>query len=382
MASQLTRRVLRVFLASPSDVGEERTVAERIASDVNKTVGRLLQWQIDLLKWEDKGPAVGRPQSIINPDVDQCDLFVGLLWEHWGHATGTHSSGFEEEFERAKARNQKTGEPQVWLVFKEPRAAKLTDLGPQLSAVLAFREKQIAANEVLFYRVKDTNEWERFLFARLTEHLLDLSLKEQSAQQQRAVTSSPITQSTNSVEVQEQENLLTGSKGQALNQIAQGYQILGRLIEKKHLEFAAGEEDVLKEFEAARLHLLSSTWMSKRYTGETLGTHEINQLYRYRSELQTASAETYRNQRCKSSWKTIWLERSTTTTSLHCSIDSYMLQHRLGKLIGDSLSRKCEGGWPIFRASRKVGILIFPVEVLQSSLLSTFNRRLLTSSGF
>ncbi len=293
MASQLTRRVLRVFLASPSDVGEERNVAERIAADVNKSVGRRLQWQIDLLKWEDKGPGVGRPQSIINPDVDQCDLFVGLLWEHWGHPTGAYSSGFEEEFERAKTRNQKTGEPQIWLVFKEPRADKLTDPGPQLSAVLAFKEKQIAANEVLFYPVKDTNDWQRFLSARLTEHLLDLWLEEQSAQQQRAVTSSPITQSLYSGEAEKPEDLLTGSKGQVLSQIAQGYQVLGKLIEKKQLEFAAGEEDLLKEFEAARLHLLSSTWISKRYTGETLGTHEINQLYRYRTELQTAPAETF-----------------------------------------------------------------------------------------
>jgi len=204
MASHLTRRVLRVFLDSPSDVGEERTITERITGEVNKIVGRRLQWQIDLLKWEDKGPGVGRPQSIINPDVDQCDLFIGLLWEHWGHPTGAYSSGFEEEFERAKARNQKTDGPEIWLVFKEPRADKLTDPGPQLSAVLAFKEKQIVANEVLFYRVKETNEWERFLFGRLTEYVLDVSQSQPSAQQQQAATSSPTAQSAESREAKNQ----------------------------------------------------------------------------------------------------------------------------------------------------------------------------------
>jgi hypothetical protein len=285
MATQLTRRVLRVFLASPGDVREERDVAERVSADLNKIIGRHLQWQIDLHKWEDKSPSMGRPQSIINPDVDQCDLFVGLLWEHWGHPTGIYSSGFEEEFERAKARYQKTGEPQIWLVFKQPRPDKLTDPGPQLSGVLSFREKQIASNEVLFSTVKGTNEWERELSNWLTEHILGLSKPDQLIT--RPATSSPTAQSTDSKEPLESQGL----EGQIPEQITDEFQILGKLIERNELEFWPGEEKLLREFDVARLHLLSSTWMSRRYTGDVLGTHEINQLYKYRLELQTAPQE-------------------------------------------------------------------------------------------
>ena len=191
MREPSTRRVLRVFLASPNDVAKERATAERVVSGVNEILGRRLGLHIDLYKWEEKSPEFGRPQSIINPDVDRCDVFVGLLWERWGHPSGQYSSGFEEEFERAKARRKKTGEPKIWLVFKEPRPEKLTDLGPQLSGVLAFRERQISANEVLFTDVGDTNQWERKLQNWLIEHLLDSSEAEEPVRAPNSTMSSP-----------------------------------------------------------------------------------------------------------------------------------------------------------------------------------------------
>lgn len=93
------RKVLNVFLASPSDVDEERRIADEVLNDFNKQVGRRLGWQADLHKWEDVAPGFGRPQARINPDVDSCNLFIGLLWERWGNPTATYTSGFEEEFD-------------------------------------------------------------------------------------------------------------------------------------------------------------------------------------------------------------------------------------------------------------------------------------------
>ncbi len=69
-------------------------------------------------------PSFGRPQSNINPYLDECDLFVGILWEKWGTPPGgdvTYSSGFEEEFERTRERRDKNGNgaPDIWLFLKE-----------------------------------------------------------------------------------------------------------------------------------------------------------------------------------------------------------------------------------------------------------------------
>src|ERR1035438_4525051 len=134
-----TRRVLNVFLATPGDVAKERSLAEEVVASVNSLTGPRLVCHIELSKWEDMIPGFGRPQALINPMVDECDLFVGLLWERWGQPSGVHSSGFEEEFERARQRRKRDGAPEVWLVFKDVDPAKLHDPGEQLKKVVEFR---------------------------------------------------------------------------------------------------------------------------------------------------------------------------------------------------------------------------------------------------
>ena len=101
------RQILTVFLASPSDLIEERKVARKVVEKINRIVSHI-GWHIDLRGWEDTLPNSGRPQAHINKDVESCDLFIGMLWERWGSSTGQYSSGFEEEFELAKkmVRNQ------------------------------------------------------------------------------------------------------------------------------------------------------------------------------------------------------------------------------------------------------------------------------------
>src|SRR4051812_24579992 len=128
------QRVIRVFLASPSDLATERQQARDEVARFNSTIGRLILCHIDLLGWEDTLPGYQRPQDIINKDVDRCDLFVGILWRRFGSPTGQYSSGFEEEFRRATKRGKDTGEPEVALFFKT--VGDQTDPGEQLKGVI------------------------------------------------------------------------------------------------------------------------------------------------------------------------------------------------------------------------------------------------------
>jgi hypothetical protein len=112
-----TSNVLRVFLASPGDVLAEREIAEEVVGSINKVIRRF-SWHIDLHKWEDTPHGFGRPQVQINPMVDECDLFIGLLWQRWGPPSGQYSSGFEEEYERARTSRKASSRPEIWLVFK------------------------------------------------------------------------------------------------------------------------------------------------------------------------------------------------------------------------------------------------------------------------
>ncbi len=95
-------KTFNIFLASPSDLQVERKRAKQAVEFVNSASGRALDWHINLLGWEDTLPGVGRPQHLINEEVDRCHLFVGMLWQRWGEppAAGGYTSGFEEEFKR------------------------------------------------------------------------------------------------------------------------------------------------------------------------------------------------------------------------------------------------------------------------------------------
>jgi len=79
-----SRQIYNIFLASPNDVAEERAALEDIVHGINRIYGPQLRWQIELHKWEDIPPGFGRPQEIINKTVDDCELFIGLLWKRWG----------------------------------------------------------------------------------------------------------------------------------------------------------------------------------------------------------------------------------------------------------------------------------------------------------
>lgn len=106
------RRVLNVFLATPGDLVDERRAAKEVIDEVAMTA-RELGVSLELLGWEDTLPGAQRPQEVINKDLDEAELFIGLLWRRWGQPTGhpEFSSGFEEEFHRARARHARSGSP-------------------------------------------------------------------------------------------------------------------------------------------------------------------------------------------------------------------------------------------------------------------------------
>lgn len=145
-----TRQVLTVFVASPGDVSEERHALVAAVARINRMAAREWGWEIDLRGWEDTLPGYARPQALINPDVDECDVFIGLLWKRWGTETGEYSSGFEEEFRIAQARRSGGAAPEIMMYFRDIDDQDLSDPGPQLKRVLTFKEEVLASRQLLF----------------------------------------------------------------------------------------------------------------------------------------------------------------------------------------------------------------------------------------
>jgi hypothetical protein len=293
MPTPTARHVLNVFLASPGDVLTERSAAQDVVNRLNKVL-RQLSLYIDLHVWEDISPGYGDPQSRINPEVDECDLFIGLLWEKWGQPTKSYSSGFQEEFERATTRRKETGRPEIWLVFKSPRLEKLDEPGPQLTEVLKFRELQKSSRELHFATVKNGDEWRSELQTWLIEHAFKVSgAGSQPLGQPQPVSPGPAPSPSR----EEPSKGTTDPSGRSDHKVPEQLLALSasvsEVVRSGQLELTRDEAKVLTEFDIARLYLLSSTWMARRYTADFLGAHQMNLLYKYRDQLEATPPELY-----------------------------------------------------------------------------------------
>lgn len=148
-------RKLRVFVASPGDVTNERDALAAIVNELNSTVIALAPERhamIELVRWETHAyPAMGRPQAVINKQIGDYDIFVGIMWKRFGSPTGVAGSGTEEEFRRAFDRWQENGTPHVMFYFSAalvpvPRSDE--DIA-QLQRVVKFR-REVAAHGLVW----------------------------------------------------------------------------------------------------------------------------------------------------------------------------------------------------------------------------------------
>jgi hypothetical protein len=111
-------KLIQIFLASPGDVGEERKVVDNIIKDMLPNLIKHHKTTINLIKWETHTyAALGRPQGVINAQIDSYDIFVGIMWNRFGTPTGESGSGTEEEFRRAYASWESTDSPHVMFYF-------------------------------------------------------------------------------------------------------------------------------------------------------------------------------------------------------------------------------------------------------------------------
>ena len=120
-----TRKCIRIFIASPSDVSTERLSAYKTIDEVGDIFNILSDHDLPVdvsnlraIGWEQVPPDVGFPNHIIlkRLPIEESDIFIFILWKRFGSATGTqradgsrYSSGTEQEFEEAFAQRKRNG---------------------------------------------------------------------------------------------------------------------------------------------------------------------------------------------------------------------------------------------------------------------------------
>ncbi|HYP52058.1 MAG TPA: DUF4062 domain-containing protein [Pyrinomonadaceae bacterium] len=153
------KRVLRVFVASPRDVQDERSRMPKVVDSLNRTLGKLLDVAVELWRWEiDATPAAGETQALVDLELDKADVVLVIFWNRFGTPTPAGPTGTEGEVLRAVERWSKARHPQVMVYFcQRPARLERAELEQRLK-LLEFRER--LAQLVLIADYEDAHEFE------------------------------------------------------------------------------------------------------------------------------------------------------------------------------------------------------------------------------
>ncbi|HEV7675031.1 MAG TPA: hypothetical protein VGQ12_10920 [Candidatus Angelobacter sp.] len=161
--------IKRVFLACPGDLSAERSKFMRLLETVNNLRAHSLGFHLQAVGWERVIPSHGRPQSLINQELDAADLVVVMFWNRIGSPTSDNSpeTGTMEEYKRARSTFQRHGFPTVWVYFKTPTA----EIDDQLKGVSEFRRALEKGRDIFFRDFSTTAEWEEMFREHLVAYL-------------------------------------------------------------------------------------------------------------------------------------------------------------------------------------------------------------------
>jgi formylglycine-generating enzyme required for sulfatase activity len=160
-------KIVKVLVASPSDVAAERQITEEVIRDRNTVHADERRIMLEAVLWESHAaPETGdRAQGILNKQiVDECDFAIGIFWTRIGTHTGVAPGGAVEEIERMIG----MGKPVMLYFSDRPISPKKID----------FRQKEILDNyRVSLKQQALTGEYEELEeFRKLLAHHLALQV--------------------------------------------------------------------------------------------------------------------------------------------------------------------------------------------------------------
>lgn len=177
MADVVTR--ITVFIASPGDVEDERQLVFEAVQDLNDAFAGSANFILECKGWEKTAwPGFGAdPQDVINRELGEYDIFVGIFWNRLGTPTARAESGTVEEFRTAYERWTHNQRPSLMLYFRTSAANFLTvDEADQKKKLLEFKG---TLNELggLFFEYASPDQFRRLITKHLTKELISLTKK-------------------------------------------------------------------------------------------------------------------------------------------------------------------------------------------------------------
>lgn len=175
MAQTIT--LYKIFVASPSDLNDERGLIEEIVDELNLSTFNNSDIKIELVKWETHvNPGVGKyPQQVINTDINNdYDVFIGLLWSKFGTPTEEYDSGTEEEFYNAYSKYQELPSSVKIMFYFKQAAIPMDKIDTDSIASIRKFKSGLGEKGVLYWDYNTTEEFQKLLRIQLTRKIQEI----------------------------------------------------------------------------------------------------------------------------------------------------------------------------------------------------------------
>jgi hypothetical protein len=167
---------LRIVVASPSDVQEERRAVQQVATELNNGLGSEFNVLLTVSRWETHAfPGFHRdgPQGLIDEilSIPDCDIFIGIFWKRFGTPVKDAASGTLHEFRLAYEAWKKSQSPAIMFYFNDtPYTPKNTEELSQCAQMIEF--KDAFPKEGMWSQYQGGASFEYLLRQHLTQQIL------------------------------------------------------------------------------------------------------------------------------------------------------------------------------------------------------------------
>jgi hypothetical protein len=175
MAQKVT--LYKIFVASPSDVREERNSLEEIIEEINLSMLSSNNIRVELVRWETHAnPDIAEyPQKVINDDIPyDYDIFLGILWGKFGTPTKDYNSGTEEEFYNAYERYKKDPTSIKIMIYFNQSPIPIDKIDTVSIDLIRKLRSDLDGKGILFWDYTTIEEFQRLLRIQLSRQINDL----------------------------------------------------------------------------------------------------------------------------------------------------------------------------------------------------------------
>lgn len=177
MTTRLTG--FRIFIASPGGLAEVRTAFRETLERYNVEDAIRRGVVFIPVGWEATLGGLGRPQSLINRELEECDALILVLHDRWGSDPGAPNgatSGTEEEYRLAKRCHEDDDKAMrdIQVFFMSVAPNQIADPGAQLKAVLDFKKELERERQLMYYQFEGVRDFQDRLRAFLASCVHDL----------------------------------------------------------------------------------------------------------------------------------------------------------------------------------------------------------------